>query len=122
EAGLDYQLAEARPANSFDAHRLMAFADASGVGDAVRERLMRAYTSEGARLGEPESLVALAAEAGLPSADAREVLDSDAYVAAVRADEKRGAELGVGGVPSFVFAGRHIVSGAQPVEVFADLL
>lgn len=120
EVGLTYRLDRARPVNSFDAHRLMHHAEAEGVGEPVRERLMTAYTAEGADLSDHDVLAGLAADAGLDGA--REVLSSNAYGEAVRADERRARDFGVTGVPSFVFAERLATSGAQPVGVFADLL
>ncbi|GAA2107411.1 DsbA family oxidoreductase [Actinomadura alba] len=122
EAGLTYRLADARPVNSFDAHRLMHFAADRGLGEPVRERLMRAYTAEGAHLADRETLASLAAEAGLDPAAVREVLEREDYTDAVRSDEERARRLGITGVPSFVFGRKYSVSGAQPVEAFADLL
>jgi len=122
ESGMTYRLEDARPVNSFDAHRLMLFAEDRGVGEPVRERLMRAYTAEGARLSDHALLVALAAEAGLGSTEARELLAGDGYASAVRAGEEQGRRAGVTGVPTFVFGGVHHAFGAQPVALFADLL
>ncbi|MFC5750121.1 DsbA family oxidoreductase [Actinomadura rugatobispora] len=122
EVGLAYRLDLARPVNSFDAHRVMHLAEDEGVGEAVRERLMTAYTGEGAALGDHETLVAEAAKAGLDGGTTRTMLKGDAYTAAVRADEQRAAAVGVTAVPSFVGGGKYLVAGAQPAEVFALLL
>ncbi|MER6946114.1 DsbA family oxidoreductase [Nonomuraea sp. NPDC000554] len=122
EMGLHYQVADARVVNSFDAHRLQAYADDVGVGDAVRERLMRAYTEECADLGSPQNLVQLAAEAGLAPDQTRRILAGHDYADAVQADEERARRLGISGVPAFVFAERHLVSGAQPAGTFLDKL
>lgn len=122
EMGLNYQVAHARVVNSFDAHRLQAYADDEGVGDAVRERLMRAYTEECADLGSPQTLVQLAAEAGLDPGQTRRILAGRDFADAVQTDEERARQLGVSGVPAFVFAERHLVSGAQPAGTFLDIL
>ncbi|WTW99938.1 DsbA family oxidoreductase [Streptomycetaceae bacterium NBC_01309] len=130
ESGLTYRLADARPVNSFDAHRLMLFAEDRGVGEPVRERLMRAYTAEGARLGDRDVLGALAAEAGLDGAEVGKLLSGDGYAEAVRIDENQGHRFGVTGVPTFVFTGGGAggadrverAFGARPVAEFADLL
>jgi predicted DsbA family dithiol-disulfide isomerase len=122
EEGLSYRLEESWPVNSFDAHRVMHFAADKGVGEAVRERLMTAYTSEGIDLGDRETLVAQAAKAGLDDQATATVLDGDEYADVVRADEREASEIGVNGVPAFVAGGRYLVSGAQPVEVFTLLL
>ncbi|HEV7647156.1 MAG TPA: DsbA family oxidoreductase [Actinophytocola sp.] len=120
--GLAYRLAEARPVNTFDPHRLMHLADSCGAGEAVREALMHAYTSEAADLSDPEVLVGLAAEAGLAPDAAVRLLAGDDFADEVRADEALARQLGISGVPAFVLSGRYLVSGAQPVEVFATAL
>ncbi|MCG5215274.1 DsbA family oxidoreductase [Streptosporangium sp. KLBMP 9127] len=122
DVGLTYRLEKARPVNSFDAHRLMQYAEDHGRGEAVRESLMRAYTADGAHLGDRETLTRLAAEAGLDGVAVRKVLEGEDYGDVVRADEELARRFRVSGVPSFVFAEKYSVSGAQPVEVFADLL
>jgi predicted DsbA family dithiol-disulfide isomerase len=120
--GLDYQLDRALPVNSFDAHRLMHFGEQAGRGDAVRERVFRAYTSEGAVISDRETLVRLGAEAGLDPEATRTMLAGSDFGEQVRADESVAAALGVHGVPTFVVARRYAVSGAQPPEVFTELL
>ena len=122
EVGLVYHLDRARPVNSFDAHRVMHLAEARGVGEPVRERLMRAYTAEGAHLADPQTLVGLGVEAGLDPAATRALLDGDDFAAAVRADEERARRLFVTGVPTFVFNGAFVVTGAQPVPVLVEAL
>ncbi|MFI0367793.1 DsbA family oxidoreductase [Actinomadura sp. 1N219] len=122
EAGLDYRLDRARPVNSFDAHRLMQYGDQAGAGEEVRERLMRAYTAEGAVVSDIDTLVRIGAEAGLDPRGTEKMLRGTDFADTVRADEDLGHRLGVSGVPTFVFAGRYAVSGAQPVEVFMRLL
>jgi predicted DsbA family dithiol-disulfide isomerase len=122
DVGLTYRLDLARPANSFDAHRLLHRADELGVGEPVRERLMSAYTGEGAVVSDHATLTALAAEAGMDPAEARALLDGDAHADTVRSDERRARSLGVTGVPTFVFGGVRGVAGAQPIELFTELL
>lgn len=122
EVGLVYRLDQAMAVNSFDAHRLMQYGDHEGVGDEVRERLMRAYTAEGAVVSDVDTLVRIGAEAGLDPGDTEAMLRGTDFADAVRADEDLGHRLGVTGVPTFVFAGRFAVSGAQPAEVFTRLL
>jgi predicted DsbA family dithiol-disulfide isomerase len=121
EVGLKYRLDESWPVNSFDAHRVMHLANDHGVGEAVRERLMTAYTGEGVALADHETLAAQAARAGLDERLTLAMLDGDDYTEAVRADEREAAAIGVNGVPGFL-AGRFLVSGAQPTEVFTTLL
>jgi predicted DsbA family dithiol-disulfide isomerase len=120
--GLHFDFEHIRPGNTFDAHRLVHFAAERGLQDAVKERFLRGYLSEGEAIGEPEVLVRLAAEAGLSGEEVRGLLASDAHAGAVRADELRAQELGIRGVPFFVLAERYAVSGAQPVELFSSAL
>jgi predicted DsbA family dithiol-disulfide isomerase len=120
--GLEYHLEHARPANTFDAHRLIHLAAAHGQQDAAKERLMRAYFAEGAPIGDAETLVRLVAEVGLAEDEARTVLASGDYEDDVRADEQRARMFGIRGVPFFAFDETYGVSGAQPAEVFAQVL
>jgi predicted DsbA family dithiol-disulfide isomerase len=120
--GLEYQLDRARGGNTFDAHRLLHLAAAQGVQADAKERLMRAYFSEGEPISDPETLVRLAAEAGVDADAAREVLAGDRYAAEVRDDEQLAAQLGIRGVPFFVLDRRYGVSGAQPPEALLQAL
>lgn len=122
EIGLDYRLGQARPGNTFDAHRLLHFAAAQQQGAAASERIMHAYFSEALAVGDRDALVRLAPEFGISAQAARAMLDSAAYSAEVRADEARAAELGISGVPFFVIDEKLGISGAQPVEVFSEAL
>ncbi|HEU4697855.1 MAG TPA: DsbA family oxidoreductase [Gemmatimonadales bacterium] len=120
--GLRFDLDGAQVGNTFDAHRLIHFAAAEGRRDAVVDRLFRAYLAEGRAIGESDVLVEIAAEAGLDAAAVRAMLASDAYAAAVRADEARARMFGITGVPFFAIDERVGVSGAQPPEVLLEVL
>jgi len=120
--GLDFDFEHIRPGNTFDAHRLLHLAELRGVQDAVKERFLRAYMSEGEAIGDPETLQRLAIAAGLPAEEVRAVLSSDAYSEEVRADEREACELGINGVPFFVIDERFAVSGAQPAELLLGAL
>jgi predicted DsbA family dithiol-disulfide isomerase len=122
EDGLTLRLLQARAGNTFDGHRLLHFAAERGMEPAVRQRFFRGYMTEGEAIGDRETLVRLAAEAGLPAEEARQVLDSDRYAQDVRDDEAAAAAIGIGGVPFFILGGRVGVSGAQPVELFGRAL
>jgi predicted DsbA family dithiol-disulfide isomerase len=122
EAGLDYHLDIARPGNTFNAHRLIHLGAARGIQGAVKERLMQGYFTEGEPVGETETLVKLAAEAGLDPVEARAALESDAYAKDVRDDEHRAAEFGISAVPFFVLDEQYGVSGAQPTEFLLEAL
>jgi len=122
EAGLNYRLADARPGNTFDAHRLLHFAAARGQGERATERIMHAYFCEASPVCEHAALARLAPEFGIAEAEALAMLQGEGYSDAVRADESRASQLGITGVPFFVFDGKYAVSGAQPVAVFVEAL
>ena len=117
---LDYDRAQS--GNTFDAHRLLHLARERGIQDDVKERLFRAYFSEGEPIGDRETLVRLVSEAGLPAAEARATLESGRYADDVRADEQEARALGINGVPFFVVDEKYGVSGAQPADVLLQVL
>jgi predicted DsbA family dithiol-disulfide isomerase len=122
DAGIDFRFDDLRGGNTFDAHRLLHFAASSGAQDALKERLLLATFTEGHPIGDRETLVKLAADVGIPESDARRVLDGDEFGREVRDDEAEAMEIGVTGVPFFVFDRRVAVSGAQPPETLLHVL
>ena len=122
EDGLEFRFDQARSGNTFDAHRLIHLAHDRGVQDEVKERLMRAYFTEGELISDRETLVRVGSEAGLDPDEARAVLAGDAYAHAVRADEEAASDLGISGVPFFVVDRRFAISGAQPTDVIVGVL
>jgi predicted DsbA family dithiol-disulfide isomerase len=120
--GLEFHLDRAQHGNTFDAHRLIHLGAARGIQGEVKERLLRAYFTESRRIGDRATLVELAVDSGLDEAEAREVLDTDRYADAVRADAALASSLGITAVPFFVIDGRYAVRGAQPMAVFAQAL
>jgi predicted DsbA family dithiol-disulfide isomerase len=120
--GLEIRFGLVRDGNSFDAHRVLHLAAAHGLQDAVNERLFRARFAEGALLSEHAELERLGAEAGLPAGEVGELLAGDRFGDAVRADERTAAELGITAVPFYVVDRAMGASGAQPPEVFDQLL
>jgi predicted DsbA family dithiol-disulfide isomerase len=120
--GLDFRFDIIRPGNTFDAHRLLHLAHERGVQGALKERMLRAYMTEGQAIGEPAVLAVLARDAGLDETEVRAVLESDRYAKEVRSDENLARELGISGVPFFVLGGRLAVSGAQPEDVLLGAL
>jgi predicted DsbA family dithiol-disulfide isomerase len=117
--GLDFHFDKAQPGNTFDAHRVLHLAREHGKQAQMKERLFRAYFTEGEQLGDRETLIRLAHESGL---DARGVLESDDYAEEVREDERLASDLGINGVPFFVLNGRYGVSGAQPADLLVSAL
>ncbi|GAB2670243.1 DsbA family oxidoreductase [Kribbella swartbergensis] len=130
ELGLEYHLDQAKAANTVDAHRLLHLSrelvDAGEVPadtqDRLKERLLKAYFTDGLPVGDHTTLAALADEVGLPSDRVGEVLASTAYAEEVAADQAQALAYGANGVPFFVIDEKYGVSGAQPVEVFREAL
>lgn len=122
EVGLDYHFDLIQHSNTVLAHQLVHFAKAHGKQAEMKERLLSAYFTEGKHLGDLDVLAQLAAEVGLDAAEARTALESNQYLAAVRADEAQAAAYGINGVPFYVVDGRLGLSGAQEPATFAAVL
>jgi len=122
EVGLNYDFDNTIPANTFLAHQLIHFAAHHGQQGAMKERLFAAYYLEGQNVGEIDTLARLAAEIGLDAEEARHALLASTYANEVRRDEYEAQQIQVRGVPFFVFDDKYAVSGAQPSEVFAEVL
>jgi predicted DsbA family dithiol-disulfide isomerase len=120
--GLDYHLGTVKSGNTFDAHRLLHLAAERGVQDDLKERLMLGYFTQNRAIGDHDTLVTLAVDAGLDEAEIRSVLNSDRYANDVRADEKQAVAYGISGVPFFVVDQKYGVSGAQPAEILLETL
>jgi predicted DsbA family dithiol-disulfide isomerase len=111
-----------RQPNTIDAHRLVSWAQANGDPEEVVERLFRAYFLEGRFIGDRDVLADVASEAGLARDAARAYLDSEAGTDTIEAMDRRVRELGVSGVPFFIFGGRVAVSGAQEAPVLVGAM
>jgi predicted DsbA family dithiol-disulfide isomerase len=120
-AGIDFAFDRIeRTTNTFDAHRLIWFAQQHDRQDDVVEELFHGYFTEGLDIGEAEILVSLAVRAGLDGNQVRRLLRSEEGAGAVREEEAQGHQLGIRGVPYFVLNGANTLSGAQPVETFVS--
>ena len=108
--------------NSFDAHRLLHLAAVTGLQDALKERLLRAYFTEGEAIGRQDVLARLAVDVGLDRVEVVEVLAGDGFGTEVRADEQRARLLGINGVPFFAVDERYGISGAQPADLILSAL
>lgn len=120
--GLDFHFDTARGGNTFDAHRLLHLAADSGLQLQMKDRLLRAYFTEGQPVGDRETLVRLAVEVGIDEPTARTTMESGAYGDAVRADEAEARALGINGVPFFVLDRTYGISGAQPADALLQVL
>ncbi|HLR52212.1 MAG TPA: DsbA family oxidoreductase [Candidatus Avamphibacillus sp.] len=122
EVGLEYNFDIMKHANTFDAHRVAKVAAKEGKENEMVERLLKAYFTEGKQISDHETLIMLAKEVGLDPGIVQSVLESRKYSAYVRDDEEQAAQIGVQGVPFFVFNEKYAVSGAHPPEVFKEVL
>jgi predicted DsbA family dithiol-disulfide isomerase len=111
-----------RQPNTLDAHRLIAWAQTRGDASDLVERLFRAYFIEGRAIGDCEVLAQIAGEAGLDGAAARAWLASDEGVEDIVRMDQRARDLGVSGVPFFIFNEKVGVSGAQEPDVLQDAM
>ncbi|ALI98672.1 DsbA family oxidoreductase [Rufibacter tibetensis] len=122
EVGLNYDFDKAIINNTFDAHRLIHLAKNHQKQDEMKERLFEAYYTQGKNVGDLDTLVQLGEEVGLDGAEIRQALQSDAYAQEVQQDIYQAQQVGVRGVPFFVFNNKYAVSGAQPTELFQEVL
>lgn len=120
--GLAYDFDRAIVANSFDAHRLSHLAAQHGLGNAAEEALFKAYFTEGKNIADKETLIALGAGIGLSAEGIKQMLNTDAFADNVKHDIAEAQQLGVRGVPFFVFDRKFAVSGAQPTAIFLQTL
>lgn len=121
-SGLDFHFEKAILANSHNAHRLLHLAKKYNLGNELKEQLLKAYLTDGKDVNNLETLSTLGQQVGLEKAIVEEVLHSDAYSDEVKKDILQAQQIGVQGVPFFVFDNKYAVSGAQPEEVFLDAL
>jgi predicted DsbA family dithiol-disulfide isomerase len=120
--GLVYDLEHSTMVDTVDAHRLTHLAKEYGLGDRAHERLLRAQLVEAQVLDDPDTLVRLGVETGLPEDEVRRVVTGDAYARDVEEDIREARGLGVTGVPFFVLDRTFALSGAQPAETFLAAL
>lgn len=123
QAGLSYNFDEAKLANSFDAHRLFQYSKELNKGREFFHRLYRAHFTEGIDISDHQSLLGLSLELGLDEERVKDILaHSEKYELDVHLEINQAGQVGVQGVPFFVFNQKYGLSGAQPVEVFEEVL
>ncbi|NNC10763.1 DsbA family oxidoreductase [Planctomonas sp. JC2975] len=122
QVGLDYDFPAMQHTNTVKAHQLIHYAKAHGKQIEMKERLLKAYFTEGGHVGRIDDLADYAAEIGLDREEARGALERDEFLSAVREDQANAQEYGINGVPFFVIDGKYGVSGAQEATTFAQVL
>ena len=123
ELGIDFRFDQmTRSPNTTDAHRLILLANSQGREWEMVHALYRAHFTEGANLSDHATLAGIAEESGLDSAQVQEFLETGEGIDIVAESQQIAAQLGINGVPFFIFDSRLAVSGAQPEEVFLQVL
>ena len=113
---------ERRIYNTFDAHRLLHWAEGEGKQAALKHALFRAYFTEGRNPSNRDVLIEVAAQAGLDPVTARDVLDSGRYTGAVRDAERLWQSRGIHAVPAVIIDDKYLIQGGQPPEAFEQAL
>jgi predicted DsbA family dithiol-disulfide isomerase len=108
--------------NTFDAHRLLHWAELEGRDLALKQVLLRAYFTDGEDVSAHDTLARLAGEAGLDTQRAQQILASDTYADDVRTQEQFFQSRGIHSVPATIINGQHLISGGQPPEAFEQAL
>ncbi|MEB0005649.1 MULTISPECIES: DsbA family oxidoreductase [unclassified Pseudomonas] len=122
ELGFTFSQGDRRIYNTFDAHRLLHWAELEGKQQALKEALFAAYFTDHANPSDHNVLAAVAERVGLDRQRAEAILASGEYAAEVRELEQLWVSRGVSSVPTIVFNDRYAVSGGQPVEAFTDAI
>jgi predicted DsbA family dithiol-disulfide isomerase len=108
--------------NTFDAHRLLHWAELEGHQLPLKRALFAAYFTDGRDPSDRETLIDIATQVGLDPAQAREVLESGRYADDVRERERFYGERGIQAVPSVIINDKYLIQGGQPVEAFEQAL
>jgi predicted DsbA family dithiol-disulfide isomerase len=108
--------------NTFDAHRLLHWAELQGRHLALKQALLRAYFTDGEDVSAHATLLRLADETGLDVEQARQILAGETYADEVRAQEQFFMTRGIHSVPATIINGQHLISGGQPPEAFEQAL
>lgn len=123
EAGLQFNFARIeRTPNTFNAHRLLWYAKSTGKQNELSEKLFQKYFTDALDIGNLDVLVAAAEEAGLPTNEVRQFLQSDDGKKEVKLEEQEGRLLGITAVPTFLVNGEVVASGALPASELAALI
>jgi predicted DsbA family dithiol-disulfide isomerase len=123
ELGFEFNMQKrARIYNTFDAHRLLHWAEIEGKQEALKNALFSAYFTEGRNPSDRAVLLDVAQKVGLDAKRVSEILESDEFAAEVRGREKFYADRGIRAVPSVIINDQHLIQGGQPAEVFENAL
>ncbi|WP_180031103.1 DsbA family oxidoreductase [Acinetobacter sp. YH12245] len=123
QEGIEFNWEGANSGNTLNAHRIIHLAQSKGLGNEAQEAFFYSYMTQGLPIGERETLEDVAARIGLNPVEVDDLLDSDEFADFVKFDQEVAHDqLKVTGVPFFVFDQRIALAGAQPKEVFLQVL
>lgn len=122
QAGLDYHLDKSQMVNSFKAHKFLQLAEEQHKGDQAEEVLFRSFFTDGENVSDDNVLITIGKEIGITEEDTKKALADEKYAKLVNDDIMEARNLGVTGVPFFVFDRKYAVSGAQPPQAFLQTL
>ncbi len=122
DTGLEYNLDKTIPANSFNAHRMLHFAAEHSRQNEAKEALFKAYFTDGKNIDDAATLTEIAGSVGLDTELLGKAMGGEAYFQDVVMDIQEARNIGVRGVPFFVFNRKYAVSGAQESDAFLDVL
>lgn len=120
--GLDFNFEKTIMANTFKAHRILQLSKKKSLSDKAESRFFKAYFNEGLDLGDDNTLVQIGQEIGLSENDVRSALNDEVYAYKVKQDIQEAHNIGLTGVPFFVFNRRYGISGAEPLHIFTQTL
>jgi predicted DsbA family dithiol-disulfide isomerase len=120
--GLTYNFDTMQHTNTFDAHRVVKYAETKKLGNKLVEKLLHAYFTDSELISEYETLKRLAMEVGLDAEKVGDILETNRFRNRVLEDEDLARQIGIQGVPFFVFNEKYSLSGAQSQEIFAQVL
>ena len=123
DVGFEFNFSEnMRMINSFDLHRLLAWAKDQGKQHELQLALFEAHFTENIALNDNKNLIEVVGSLGLDVVAARKILETDSYAEPVRAEQKISLENGISAVPTFIINNKHTISGGQPADVFKQAL
>lgn len=122
EVGLEFNLNDAIPANSFNAHRILHLAKDHKLQEKAGERLFKAYYTDAKNVDDIPTLIQLASEIGLDTTEVKSMLESAEYVDEVRQDINGAKRAGITRLPHYVFNATTKISGAQESSVYLETL
>ena len=120
--GVSFNLPNAIAANTRDAHRLIKLAAETGKDSSVLQKLSKAYFEEAKDYSDLELLVSIGKEAGLDETTMREMFNSDKYLYEIKQDIQEAGNLSIDTVPTFLMDRRQAIVGAEPVELFLEVM